>query len=375
MEVSPPEEAASIGYLDNYKSAGRINDSGSRSGCFEAGLFASVWPVLVFIVSPILMEQALENRFGSMVRSVTLLSIVVAGVFCLFVIVMLGVAWAQQKAHHPLVEVAAGRIAELRRQLQSRPADEQLKEQIRQTDVALRSAYWTAHARMRSGAWLLLGGCIVMVAGTKILRQMDRRQIEWERLRAPDRGERRGTFALAAVTTMGGAITLLLLGGAWWSAGHPVIDVPITSVAATETPATTEQFLAQWPVFRGFGGAAVTAPDPSVRSWDGAAGTNVLWHTAVPAPGPSSPIIWNDRVILTGATANQRTILAFDLGNGKLLWQTVIGADGAAPNHPRRRRRRSPTARGLTPSSPPVTSARSIWRRAERSGRSASERP
>jgi len=75
-----------------------------------------------------------------------------------------------------------------------------------------------------------------------------------------------------------------------------------------------------WPRFRGPGGAGRTdIPDIPAR-WDVEAGENICWKAPVPLQGASSPVVWGDRVYLTGADAERRTIFAYDALDGTLLW-------------------------------------------------------
>ncbi|MHC4186217.1 MAG: outer membrane protein assembly factor BamB family protein [Planctomycetota bacterium] len=44
----------------------------------------------------------------------------------------------------------------------------------------------------------------------------------------------------------------------------------------------------------------------------------------MPLPGHSSPVVWEDRVFLSGADANTREVYCFDASSGKLLWQQAV---------------------------------------------------
>jgi outer membrane protein assembly factor BamB len=58
--------------------------------------------------------------------------------------------------------------------------------------------------------------------------------------------------------------------------------------------------------------------------WKGESGAGILWKTPVPLDGNSSPIVWGDRVFLTGANEEKRAVYSFDADSGKLLWQTEV---------------------------------------------------
>ncbi len=77
---------------------------------------------------------------------------------------------------------------------------------------------------------------------------------------------------------------------------------------------------ANWPRFRGPQGAGIAAFGDIPQKWNGATGESVLRKTAVELPGMSSPIIWNRRVFIAGATAQRREVYCLDAENGNLLW-------------------------------------------------------
>jgi len=60
----------------------------------------------------------------------------------------------------------------------------------------------------------------------------------------------------------------------------------------------------QWPSFRGPAASGVADGQNPPTSWDPATGHNVLWSTAIPGLGHSSPIIWGDRIYLTTAVSS-----------------------------------------------------------------------
>jgi outer membrane protein assembly factor BamB len=56
-------------------------------------------------------------------------------------------------------------------------------------------------------------------------------------------------------------------------------------------------------------------------TWNVEDGSNILWKTEVPKLGLNSPVVWDNRLFLTGADAASREIYCFATDNGKLLWQ------------------------------------------------------
>ena len=86
-----------------------------------------------------------------------------------------------------------------------------------------------------------------------------------------------------------------------------------------------------WPRWRGPSGQGVVEGAGYPDTWSDTA--NVLWKTAVPGSGHSSPIVWGDRIFLTASADSGRrvSILSFRRSDGTLLWETDA-PDGRAEN-------------------------------------------
>jgi outer membrane protein assembly factor BamB len=99
-----------------------------------------------------------------------------------------------------------------------------------------------------------------------------------------------------------------------------------------------------WPQFRGIGATGVSEGRPMPAVWNVAAGTNVLWKTAVPGLGLSSPVVWGDKLCVTSAisgkadaklrpglygdiesvpddTSHEWHVYCLDKKTGKIAWQ------------------------------------------------------
>ena len=94
------------------------------------------------------------------------------------------------------------------------------------------------------------------------------------------------------------------------------------SVLAADLP-TAEEYRGNWPRFRGADGGGVAKTGVPL-AFDTKAGTNIAWTTAVPAAGFNSPVVWGDRVFLSGGDDAKCEVMCFDVQNGKLLWRTAV---------------------------------------------------
>ncbi|MEO6245807.1 MAG: PQQ-binding-like beta-propeller repeat protein [Opitutaceae bacterium] len=79
-----------------------------------------------------------------------------------------------------------------------------------------------------------------------------------------------------------------------------------------------------WSQFRGpnCSGVAESATPPLAFGPD----KNVSWRTAAP-DGVSSPIVWGNRIFLTGVADGQLVTLAYDVVTGRELWRQAVSAE------------------------------------------------
>jgi len=86
-----------------------------------------------------------------------------------------------------------------------------------------------------------------------------------------------------------------------------------------------------WPTWRGPLGTGVSEEKNLPTRWSRS--ENVKWRVDLPEPSNSTPIIWGDRVFLTQAVKERRTLMCFDRAEGKLLWQEGVTAREKDPSH------------------------------------------
>lgn len=86
-----------------------------------------------------------------------------------------------------------------------------------------------------------------------------------------------------------------------------------------------------WPRFRGVDGSGHAPFVDLPLTWDAATGENIRYKTPLRLPGANSPVIWHDRVFVTGADEAQREVYCLDAHSGELLWTTMVGDGQPAP--------------------------------------------
>ncbi|WP_372896754.1 PQQ-binding-like beta-propeller repeat protein [Stieleria sp.] len=279
-----------------------------------------------------------------------LLSAWVAGVFSTLVGVILVIDGMNRLDKVPL---EATSFVQLREQFLQQPDNDQLRQEIQALDLALRQEYFRELRFTERGSYLLLGGILVTLVFSKwaatLYRKLPRPK---PKLPGPDSDEvlsHRGPWAVAVVM-------LVLVGTAWaMKAGHQsMLPSTLDALASVHHPVgeqksdgqdaviepvlpempSAAEMRANWPSFRGADGSGIASDHDAPTVWDGESGEGIVWKTAVPLPGVNSPIVWQDRVFLSGATAEERGVFCFDAGSGSLLWSADIAVDPTVAGQP-----------------------------------------
>ena len=268
----------------------------------------------------------------------------VAGVFCLLVVTLLFYHYSLRQAKDP---GEATILKALKADLAGQPENQALKEQIRLLDLELRQKYMWQRAFAAGGAVLLLGGIVVLLAAATRAATLRRklplpqplepgrdRQAEWTPL------ARWAVAGVGAVLAVAAGVLIarsgLLPGQATSQAKGtvPFSDRRFASLPENwDSPPSAEEIARAWPRFRGPGGAGISAYASVAKSWDGPSGKNILWKTPVPLAGNNSPVVWGNRVFVSGADAKHREVYCFDAADGTPLWRKEVPA-GAGSNQP-----------------------------------------
>ena len=254
-------------------------------------------------------------------------------VFCLLTGGLLVWNYLESRAFDP---INSPELTDLKAALTKDGGNEALKKQIRGVDLELRQKLARRQELGREGAWLLLagfGGLLLTakwVTYRKKLPRPPKKQITLER---------QAHAGVKASCGLGVAGLMIFAAISFWSAHSPSALGPELLKTAQAAPApapapapvapttpfpTPEEIQGNWPRFRGPSGSGASTDTNVPASWNVQTGENIVWKTAVPIFGPNSPVIWGNRLFLTGATAKKCEFYCFDVASGKLVWQTAL---------------------------------------------------
>ena len=96
---------------------------------------------------------------------------------------------------------------------------------------------------------------------------------------------------------------------------------PAPAKISTNSP-TKEQLRNNYPFFRGPDGDGMTYKKNVPEKFDVASGENVRWKVKVPRRGFNSPIVWDNKLFVSGADDETREVYCYNATTGDLLWQS-----------------------------------------------------
>ena len=310
-----------------------------------------------------------KNPSGKTIR--LLQSIAFASAMLTFVLcILISVNYFQVKSADPLNSPVMKNLIE---KFKSNPDDEQLKAEIRELDLLARKAFFTNKWQIRTGGYLLLFSVLIVIICLKSVELMmvklpnipdDKTDNFWDLRKINRKWVAYSGIFLVCISLLFAFLTHNKLGETLDMTAKTGSKADSTQTSANENLATAsstvatdsatqtgkdstafiqsmdgyptqQEINANSPAFRGPGSNGVVFQRGFPTSWNGSSGKNIKWKTAIPLPGYNSPIVWNDKIFLSGANATKREVYCFDLNSGKILWQTPVekipGSSGTAP--------------------------------------------
>lgn len=306
----------------------------------------------------------------------------VSGIFCAVVALLLIINFWQMKQHEPLESKT---IEALVSRLSQEPNNEELKAEIRSFDLLARKAYFTSRWQVKTGTWLLLFGGIIMAASLKIYTDL-RAGISLPEENAEEllkaRANAQYWIFLAGGLILGFALVSAYLTNDYLKefGGKTALESPavkessvevievfpeehglaledtvqqlsadpaieVTENAPAEKPTSSapadqgfnrEDFKKNHATFRGYMGLGVSYHRNIPESWNGPSGQNVKWKVALSKPGYNSPVIWGDKLFVSGGDNSARIVACYNRNTGQLLWEQEVKDIPGSPATPPR---------------------------------------
>ncbi len=247
---------------------------------------------------------------------------IVVAVFCIVVGVMLIVNQSHIKVTDP---ERAAVLEVLKEQFSVDPENEANLSNIRALDIELRKDRIRRQGLLRYGTYILIGGvvifCICVKWALRFTKQLPMPARVGDKRAVQVRQVRLGRYAMLAGL---GVLVIAAIGLGLWR-GVNIDDV----AEIDESFPLPEEIAANWGSFRGPSGSGVSPYTNVPTKWDGVTGEGILWKSKVSLSGFGSPVVWGDRVFVSGADENERKVYCFDAASGELLWERAVVNPGA----------------------------------------------
>ncbi len=210
----------------------------------------------------------------------------------------------------------------MKEQFDKDPGGGEKAEQIRAMDLMARKAYFSSRWQVETGSYLLLAGVIVFVLCQRIISDNEKPSpVLTDAKPDADAGRTRNRkFIIAAVTFIfiSAVISSFLLRGSLPDLSRkPRVSEAQNDNVSGNTPVPDKN---NWPSFRGQDSRGIAGGTDYPTEWDGASGKNIGWKIEVPGKGKSSPVIWGDKIFITGARDKICEVYCIDKASGKILW-------------------------------------------------------
>jgi outer membrane protein assembly factor BamB len=242
-----------------------------------------------------------------------------AGIFTMIIAVTMIFSLLQLKIIKPLDSPALLSVKEL---YDKNPADKQKAEEVRAMDLMARRAYFSSRWQVETGSYLLLAGAVIFVLSKRIIAGSEKPAPQFPDAK-PDvalqkKRSRKYLIISSAVITVAAIISSFLLRSELPAPGSS----PNTGTKSTSSDKGL--FAApgsvNFPFFRGEGSRGIAGGTGYPVEWNGNEGKNIKWKIPVPKAGKSSPVIWGDKLFITGASGSSCEIYCIDKNKGEILW-------------------------------------------------------
>ncbi|MBN2000052.1 PQQ-binding-like beta-propeller repeat protein [candidate division KSB1 bacterium] len=247
----------------------------------------------------------------------------ISAVFAVLVSVLLVAFFIQFKTIDPLTSPA---LESLIQRFNENQQDEALKQEIRALDLLARKAYFTSRWQIRAGGYILFFSVLIFITAFKLYQHLNSQLPDATKLgKMPELfGIQLG--ARKTILISGSLLVVLAFVAGFLShrelGGDTVFGKP-KSVSGKNAAGVDKSQL-NWPSFRGPGANGIAHFTNVPTEWNGENGQNIIWKTKVPSPGFNSPILWEDRLFMSGGVEDTLAVMCFNAVNGELLWQHDI---------------------------------------------------
>jgi outer membrane protein assembly factor BamB len=254
----------------------------------------------------------------------------ISGGFALIIAMTMIFSLIQLKTVKPLDNPA---LLSVKEQYDKDPSNGKLAEEVRAMDLMARKAYFSSRWQVVTGSYLLIAGVIVFILCQRLISDNEKLSPVVTDLK-PDTLILRSKYRRYLISGVSFIFVAALV-----SSFFLRVDLPDTSRrlahassgGGTGNDKATKADKTNWPSFRGQDSRGIAGGSGYPTEWDAPAGKNIGWKIEIPGKGKSSPVIWEDKIFITGALESVCNLYCIDKKSGKILW---TGSASGIPGEP-----------------------------------------
>ncbi len=312
---------------------------------------------------------------------------VIAGIFSAVVALLLLLNFWQISKSDPIESKALEVLVE---RLKQESNNDGLKTEIRNYDLLARKAYFNSEWQIKTGALMLLFGAIILAFALRVYYTAKAKIDVPDKIMENEIASR--ILAQKGVIIVGAVVFLFAFAASFATVNYlDEFDVQTTLAVAENQPeeqgievvevgniqnestgseqtevvadTTSEQTITETTTstetttegvqpkktavvltaellkkqhnsFRGPFSQGVVYHKNIPTKWDGAAGTNIAWKSPIPKHGYNSPVIWDDKIFISGSDKQSREVYCYNRNDGKLLWTGKADNIQGSPANP-----------------------------------------
>jgi outer membrane protein assembly factor BamB len=263
----------------------------------------------------LIMKLKLTEKDISIIKVVSL----IAGGFTLIVALTMILSLIQLKTINPLDNPV---LLSVKEQYDKDPASAVKAEQVRAMDLMARKAYFSSRWQVETGSYLLLAGAIIFIFCQRLISENEKISPVIPSLKPDTSGKkernRKYLFTAAGVISVTAIAASFVLRGNLPDTLRQSSDSVHSNERSSGTAPKPDK--PNYPFFRGQDSRGIVGGSGFPSEWNGAEGKNIDWKIQLPKPGKSSPVIWGDKLFVTGAQERECEVYCLDKKTGKILW-------------------------------------------------------
>ncbi|MCU0361960.1 MAG: PQQ-like beta-propeller repeat protein [Bacteroidales bacterium] len=269
-------------------------------------------------------------------KDISLLKVIsqISGIFTLIVALTMIFSLIHLRTINPLDNPA---LLSVKEQFDKDQANIAKAEQVRAMDLMARKAYFATRSQVETGSYLLLAGAVIFLLCQRLIADNEKIIPSFAE-KKHDKAELQKKSRTYLIIAGGLITTAAIVSSFMLRTGLPDISGnrgEASSEGRSRDVKVKEPDKSNWPFFRGQDSRGHAGGSGYPTEWNGAEGKNILWKTEIPRNGQSSPIVWENKIFITGAEGSTCEVYCFDKDNGHLLWTgSATGIEGEPTQEP-----------------------------------------